>query len=227
MGCDATSPGGGPNAGDNPNCPDELGPDFDFSASPILTTLDDGSELIVVPQKSGIGWALNPEDGALVWEYRWGAGSAAGGVWGAAVDEERAYFAVADMLAEPGGMKAVNLADGEERWRQPAQPLLCEPGPGCNAAQSAALTTVPGLVISGAYDGGVRIYDSEDGALLWEYSTSLPFDTVNGVEARGGSIDGPGAIVVDGMLYVTSGNAGFFGHGGNVLLAFSIDDGNQ
>ena len=30
----------------NPNCPDDVGPDFDFSASPILTKLSNGRELI-------------------------------------------------------------------------------------------------------------------------------------------------------------------------------------
>jgi polyvinyl alcohol dehydrogenase (cytochrome) len=45
---------------------------------------------------------------------------------------------------------------------------------------------------------------------------------VNGVRATGGSLNGPGAVVVGGMLFVNSGYA----QGripGNVLLAFSID----
>ena len=52
---------------------------------------------------------------------------------------------------------------------------------------------------------------------------SREFETVNGVAAKGGSIDGPGQIVVDGMLYVTSGNGGFFGRAGNVLLVFGLE----
>src|SRR5690606_10516179 len=101
-------------------------------------------------------------------------------------------------------------------------PFCGELAPGCNAAQSAALTAVPGLVISGANDGGIRIYAAETGEILWSYNTRRDFDTVNGVAAKGGSIDGPGAVVVDGILYVTSGNAGFFGVAGNVLLAFEV-----
>ena len=31
------------------------------------------------------------------------------------------------------------------------------------------------------------------------------YPTVNGVPARGGAMDGPGPIIVDGMLYVNSG----------------------
>jgi polyvinyl alcohol dehydrogenase (cytochrome) len=44
---------------------------------------------------------------------------------------------------------------------------------------------------------------------------------VNGVKAVGGSIDGPGPVVVNGMLYFNSGY--FLGRPGNVLLAFGLD----
>jgi polyvinyl alcohol dehydrogenase (cytochrome) len=36
-------------------------------------------------------------------------------------------------------------------------------------------------------------------------------------------MDGPGPIVVDGILYVTSGNGGLVGRSGNVLLALSVE----
>jgi hypothetical protein len=44
--------------------------------------------------------------------------------------------------------------------------------------------------------------------------------TVNGVKAKGGAIDGPGAMVVKGMVFVNSGYSRFGGLPGNVLLAF-------
>ena len=50
------------------------------------------------------------------------------------------------------------------------------------------------------------------------------FETVNGIPADGGSMDGPGAVVAGGMLYVTSGNGGIVGTPGNVLLAFGLPD---
>jgi len=43
---------------------------------------------------------------------------------------------------------------------------------------------------------------------------------VNGVSARGGSLDGPGAVVANGMLFVNSGYPRFGGMPGNVLLVF-------
>jgi len=43
------------------------------------------------------------------------------------------------------------------------------------------------------------------------------------IAAHGGSIDGPGPVVVDGMVYFNSGY-GFLGTmPGNVLLAYSAD----
>ena len=47
---------------------------------------------------------------------------------------------------------------------------------------------------------------------------------MNGVEARGGSLNGPGPTIVDGMVYVLSGYGSFGFMRGNVLLAFAIED---
>jgi polyvinyl alcohol dehydrogenase (cytochrome) len=76
-------------------------------------------------------------------------------------------------------------------------------------------------VFAGSADGAVRAYASESGKIVWTYDTNRDFATVNGVKADGGSIDGPGPVVADGVLYVTAGNAGFVGTPGNVLLAFA------
>jgi polyvinyl alcohol dehydrogenase (cytochrome) len=210
----------------NPNCPEDVGPDFDFAASPILTTLPNGRDIIVIPQKSGVGYGLDPEkEGEIVWQYRFGRGSAIGGVWGAAVDQQQAYFAAADYLTPaPGGLHAVRLDTGQRVWYTPPpkQPL-CAGASVCSTAQSAAVTAIPGVVFSGSADGGIRAYSAKDGSILWEFDTNRSFDTVNGVKAAGGSIDGPGPIVVDGILYMTSGNGGLVGRSGNVLLAFGID----
>ena len=209
--------------GDNPNCPEEDGPDFDFGASPVLVTAADGRDLLVIGQKAGVGYALDPDrDGAVVWRYQVGAGSALGGIeWGFAVDAEKAYFANSDYLTpEPGGLAAVRLTTGELVWfAEPHEPV-CE---GCSPALLAAITAIPGAVFSGAYDGLFRAYDTGDGSVLWEFDTNGEHETVNGVAARGGSINGPGPVVVGGMVYVNSGYAAFGGRPGNVLLAFGVD----
>ena len=64
--------------------------------------------------------------------------------------------------------------------------------------------------------GAVFALDARTGCTHW-------YETVNGVAGQGGSINGPGPVVVDGMVYVNSGYAAFGGRPGNVLLAFGID----
>ena len=46
---------------------------------------------------------------------------------------------------------------------------------------------------------------------------------MNGVKAKGGGLEGPGAIVAGGMVYFNSGYGGFVGNAGNVLLAFGVE----
>jgi polyvinyl alcohol dehydrogenase (cytochrome) len=224
LGCGNQPAGNDIEPAENPNCPEDVGPDFDFSASPVLTTLANGRDALVVTQKSGVGYLLDPaRRGREIWEYRWGRGSPVGGVWGATVDERHAYFAVADQLTPaPGGLHAVDLATGRRVWFTPPQPPVCAAGQGCSAAQSAALTSIPGVVFSGGADGAMRAYASADGKVLWTFDTNRDFTTVNGVKADGGAIDGPGPVVAGGMVFVTAGNGGIVGTPGNVLLAFGL-----
>ena len=208
----------------NPNCPEANGPDFDFGSPPMLARTSAGRDLIVIGQKSGVGFALDPEKmGAVVWEYRAGRGGVLGGIeWGSAVDAERAYFAVSDiLLPQPGGLHAVTLATGQRAWFTPPSPPACGTGRGCNAAQSAAVTVIPGAVFSGSNDGALRVYSTADGAILWEFDSNREFTTVNGVAGRGASMIGPGPVVAGGMVFVSSGYGAFGGRPGNVLLAFA------
>ena len=63
----------------------------------------------------------------------------------------------------------------------------------------------------------------DGGRVIWDLDTAREFDTVDRVPARGGSLNGPGAIVVGGMLFVSSGYGSLGFMPGNVLLAFSVD----
>jgi polyvinyl alcohol dehydrogenase (cytochrome) len=218
MGCRPENP-------DNPNCPAKQGPDHDFSASPVLAKRTNGRDILIIQSKSGMAYGFDPDkEGALVWQYRTSGGSGLGGQWGAAVDDKLAYFGVNAMFSQnPGGMRAVKIDTGEEVWSKPASEKLCGTVRGCSAAQGAALTAVPGIVFSGSGDGGIRAYASDDGTLVWQFDTNRSFETVNGVKANGAAMDGPGAAVVDGMLYINSGYGGLVGRPGNVLLAFGVD----
>jgi polyvinyl alcohol dehydrogenase (cytochrome) len=218
MGCQPTNP-------NNPGCPAVLGPDYDFSATPILTRVGN-RDLIVIPQKSAIAYAIDPDkDGALVWARAFGKGSGLGGQWGGASDGTNFYTGTNDFLADAsGGMTAIRLGDGVIAWQMPPQPLLCgAKAAGCDAGQGAAVTAIPGAVFSGAHDGGLRAYSATDGKVLWTFDANRKFDTVNGVAANGASMDGAGPIVAGGMMFVNAGYGGLVGKPGNVLLAFGLE----
>jgi polyvinyl alcohol dehydrogenase (cytochrome) len=218
MGCAPKNP-------NNSACPTELGPDYDFSASPALVHAN-GKDLLIAAQKAGLVYALDPENkGAIVWQHRIGKGSGLGGQWGGAVDGQRFFIGTADLLTPtPGGMHAISVADGKSNWDKPPQPKLClkNPGQSCSSGQGSAPTAIPGAVLNAGLDGGLRAYSSADGNILWTFDTNRDFKTVNGVAARGGAMDHGGAVMVDGMLYVNSGYGSFVGHPGNVLLAFGV-----
>ena len=221
---------------DKTNCPIN-GPDFDFGASPILVTLSNGKRALLAGQKSGIVHAIDPDQqGEVIWQVRVGKGGTMGGVqWGSAVDQQNIYVAVSDIKrvmltfstltdADPnqgGGMYALRLATGEKVWYTP--PFSCGERKRCSPAQSAAVTAIPGVAFSGAVDGHLRAYSMTDGKVIWDFDTVGEYKTVNGVEARGGSIDGPGPAVAGGMLFANSGYVSAGGMPGNVLLAFTVD----
>jgi polyvinyl alcohol dehydrogenase (cytochrome) len=78
------------------------------------------------------------------------------------------------------------------------------------------------VIFSGSLDGHLRAYESETGRVIWDIDTTSEVKTINGVTARGGSLNGPGATIAGGMVYVNSGYAlGFMP--GNLLLAYSVD----
>lgn len=214
------------------NCPDPSGPDVDFGMAPILTTRLDGREVLVVGQKSGVVQCLDPDTGQLLWKKRIGRGGALGGIhWGMATNGNLAYAANSDWLAFGGdstfvanpGLFALDLLTGDIKWKSTSDPLLCEGKTGCYNSNSGAPTLIPGVVFAGSLDGHARAYDANDGNVLWEFDTNQSFETINGVLGHGGSIDGPGPVVANGIVFINSGYALFGQMPGNVLLAFSAE----
>ena len=197
-------------------------PDWDFAASPILVKRRDGREMLIAGQKSGAVWALDPDrKGALLWKYETPEGRGRMGIlFGGAADDTAAYF------NSRGGVFAVNLADGTEKWftpfPEPSDAMKNHPG------ASAAVSAIPGVVFSVGLDGVIRALDSGDGKVLWDYNTAREFETVNGVRAKGGSMGSGGVAVAKDMFFVASGYVGFQnGAPGNVLLAFSPQETKQ
>ena len=214
------------------NCPSPPGPDVDFGMAPLLVTREDGKDILVAGQKSGVVWALDPDaDGAVLWSTRVGKGGVLGGIhWGMATDGRYVYAANADRGATvvdispdmewAPGLYALDLMTGDVEWVSEAPAAACEERPRCYVANSAAPTVIPGVVFAGGLDGHMRAYSSEDGHVLWDVDTVRDFETVNGVDGRGGAIDGAGPVVAGGLLFVVSGYSSFSQMAGNVLLVY-------
>jgi polyvinyl alcohol dehydrogenase (cytochrome) len=204
-------------------CPSPMGPDFDIGNSPMLVTLPGGRRALFVGLKNADIVALDPDaNGKLLFRVNpvtgkpgvLGRGGRGSIVWGGASSDGRVYYGTG-----APGLAAVQAATGANAW------LFTAPGArGGRAGLGAAPTAIPGVVFQGATDGQLFAVNAADGTQLWQFNTARDFDTINKVRGRGGAINTSGAVVVDGMVYVSSGYAIVAGaSAGNVLLAFGVD----
>ncbi len=224
---------------DKVNCPDNNGEDEDFAAPPLLTTLNNGRRALILGQKSGFVYAVDPDkEGAIIWQAQVGRGHTMSGIQGSpATDGKLVYVPLSDLIYERhrqgnsnrlvmtldplsgGGMFGYRLDNGERMWQTPA------PGCGdrrpCSPAQNSAVSVIPGVAFAGSVDGHLRAYDAANGAIIWDYDTVHEYKTVNGVPGKGGSLNISGAAIAGDLLITVSGYGDLGGIPGNVLLAFS------
>ena len=219
---------------DNPNCPEEDGPDYDQSSSPLIATLESGEAIVIAGQKDGTVFAIDWETGAKkLWETKLGRGSIQGGVhFGMALAGNTVYVPINDMndtrngqwldpaKAKPG-IAALNAATGELLWQHVQADTCGEARELCDPGISAPVTALEDAVIAGHLDGVIRIYSEADGSVLWEFDTTGSFETVNGVAASGGGMSGAGAAVGAGHVVMNSGYGLYFHEPGNALLIFA------
>jgi polyvinyl alcohol dehydrogenase (cytochrome) len=165
-------------------------------------------------QKSGIYWALNPDNGNVIWSTPVGPGSSLGGIeWGTATDGKRIYVAIADKdhlayTLVPSGQQitwgswsALDVPTGKILWQIP--------DPTVGTIDTGSVSVANGVMYAGSYSGQMYALNAETGAILWNF-------------ASGGSvIDGPS--IVDGVLYWGSGYRNIPpGIGNNKVFAFSL-----
>jgi polyvinyl alcohol dehydrogenase (cytochrome) len=208
------------------NCPSPQGPDFDFSGSgPNLLHLGDddrqaeharepGSDLLGIGQKSGVYWALNPDNGEVIWSTAVGPGGTLGGIqWGTATDGTRIYAAINNNSRIPyalanggptinyGSWAALDPRTGKILWQ------VADPTPG--AGDPGAVSVANGIVYAGSYSGAMHALDARTGALLFTFNS-------------GGSVIGAPSVV-NGTVYWGSGyrNIGP-GIGNNKMYAFTV-----
>jgi polyvinyl alcohol dehydrogenase (cytochrome) len=222
------------------NCEDLDSMDYDFGQAPMIVRAADGAprDLLVLGQKSGVLWALDPDDdGATVWATAVGPGGVLGGMeFGSATDGQRAYVQITNfrhnefqLVAGPyagqtvrGGIwAAVDLATGAIVWQTP-DPTSFQPlegnishltwggglGPGFFGVALGPLTVANGVVFAGSMDREGHMYG---------------FDAATGLVlwsfASGGSVNSAPAIH-DGVLYWGSGYSNGFNN--DKVFAFGL-----
>ena len=199
-----------PGAATNPNCPVPASPDSDLGGSGANLL----GKIVGFGQKSGIYWALNPDNGQIVWSTPVGPGGDLGGIeWGTATDGERIYVAISNSANLPytlqpsgqritgGAWSALDAATGKILW-QTADPTS-------GATDRSSVSVANGVLYAGSYAGQMYALDARTGRILWSF-------------ASGGSvIDSPS--IVDGTLYWGSGYAEIQpGTGNNKVYAFTV-----
>jgi polyvinyl alcohol dehydrogenase (cytochrome) len=197
-------------SGPNPNCPVPNSPDFDLGgAGPNLL-----GNIVGFGQKSGIFWALNPDDGHIVWSTPVGPGASLGGIeWGTATDGKRIYVAIANTDHLPytlapsgqqitwGAWSALDVTTGKILWQ------TADPTPG--TIDRGSVSVANGVMYVGSNSGQMYALDTRTGAILWNF-------------ASGGTvIDGPS--IADGALYWGSGYRNIAGTGNNKVYAFTLN----
>ncbi|WP_077033887.1 PQQ-binding-like beta-propeller repeat protein [Pelomonas sp. KK5] len=184
----------------NGNCPPGAGPDYDFASAPNLIHYRDKHgrprTLLGAGQKSGIYYALDPDDGTELWRTQVGPGSSLGGMeWGSASDGKRIYVSIANFYGIPtqfgggGSWAALEPETGKIIWQ------VGDPN---GAIAIGPLTVADGVVFVSSMASKVDAptmlaLDAASGQTLWTY-------------AAGSSVNA-GASVVDGVVYWGSGYA--------------------
>ena len=236
---------------DGPNCPEDSGPDFDFGASVIITKNKSGKDILLAGQKSGDVWALDPDNsGSVIWNEKLSGGTPVGGIhWGMTVVGEKVFVPIADpewsisqWEYEPlAGMAALDVSTGKVLWRfessrgcfikgseidmNTGSPTV--PWPTCPQyyGNSGAALGLDDMVLAGTLNGKLQAFSPENGSVIWEYDTKRPYETLNGVEGHGGSLDNAGSVSIgNGYMVVQSGYSYINQMPGNVVLVFRKKD---
>jgi polyvinyl alcohol dehydrogenase (cytochrome) len=211
-----------------PPCPNPQGPDYDFGSGANLFTVvsHHGTfDVVGAGQKSGYYWALDPDNGHVLWSKQVGPGGFQGGIqWGTATDGRHIYVAIANsahisyplapsnsVTANGGSWAALDPATGEILWQTPATGQDTQQ-PDLTALALGQVSAANGVVYAGSMSGDMVALNAENGRILWQF-------------ASGGSVVS-GPSIVDGTVYWGSGYANFgFGIPNNKLYAFTVTGG--
>ncbi|CAL5367883.1 unnamed protein product [Camellia sinensis] len=210
-------------SGSNPNCPPGPSVDADFGEAPMMLSVHvDGTkrDIVVAVQKSGFAWALDRDNGTIVWSTEAGPGGVGGGgTWGAATDGKRVYTNIVNsdgknFTLKPskknttvGGWVAMDANTGKILWST---------GNPSNATAYGPVTVANGVLFAGSTyrTGPIYAMNAKTGKILWSRETGA---TVYG-----------GVSVSHGCIYFGNGYRVSLGvtfpsfSGGTSLYAFCV-----
>jgi polyvinyl alcohol dehydrogenase (cytochrome) len=216
------------------------GYDYDFGSAPNLFTANFfgySFQLLGAGEKSGKYWALNPDNGQVVWSTQVGPGGTAGGIqWGSAVDGTRVYCAVSNSTNSPytllhshstysaGSFNALDALTGIPVWQTPDPAGYHDFGMVTSANgvifAGSANAVKPSFYAPASSTGGhLYALDACTGSVLWDFVLGNPAVT----PLNPSTICGP--AVVGNSVYWGTGYAHFsnaFGGGNSQLYAFSL-----
>ena len=206
------------------------GPDHDFGTAPMVWSTG-GRDFVGAGQKSGVFWALDPENGEVIWRGESGSSGPLGGMeFGTATDGARIYFADSNAkfpsytpqpnkmssgeVISYGSVGAFDAATGERVW-QVADPAgargsgtadACDSlaGTGANCAGpfiKAPVTVAGDVVFACSIDADGHMY---------------AFDAASGAllwTFKSGSSCETGPAILNGSVYWAS---------GQTLYAFAV-----
>ncbi|XP_062106684.1 uncharacterized protein LOC133818019 [Humulus lupulus] len=201
----------------DPRCPPGPSPDADFGEAPMMLTVyvkGVKRDIVVAVQKSGFAWALDRDNGSIVWSREAGPGGlGGGGMWGAATDERRVFTNIANSqkknftlkpsenITVSGGWVAMDARSGNILWST-ADPSM--------ATASGPVTVANGVVFGGSASSQGPLYamNAKTGKILWSHDT-------------GATIYG-GVSVSDGCIHLGNGYKVFVGFVRNYTAGKSL-----
>lgn len=126
---------------------------FDLNVgAPVVKDLH-GRKLVLAGSRSGVVVALDRRTGNPIW--RRSVGIHDGGVFGP-ISVQRSTLFVPVTAGGEGELVAIDLANGEVRWKQDFDIPLTGP-----------TTTTNDLVVAGSRDGGVAAFEADSGKEVW------------------------------------------------------------
>jgi polyvinyl alcohol dehydrogenase (cytochrome) len=194
------------------NCPSTQALNADFAQGPMLVSVGE-RDVLVIGQKSGVMWTVNPNTGAVVESAALGpAGDGGGMLWSGANDGTSAYMAVSnsastafqlagapvpsnnasapyDTVTTGSALTAVDVATSRIRWQYPVEAWFYSNLP---------VTSVNDLVLSasvvrpayatriGTLPGSLKAHLASTGRVVWRVPAA--YTATSGVTAAAGRL---------------------------------------